>query len=141
MCFVLQMWKSLKSFLLKGSTLIIIIKKNLSSSGVETVPMMTSLQTSGDAVCLLSALHKAASKLDIRKHHQFLETGMELDDYHEVLENINTLLKCYQWLWLKIICDWQDLCVVTSCNEQQDTFHKWYEKYMQHFWIKYANHM
>ncbi|XP_060066372.1 protein misato homolog 1-like [Ylistrum balloti] len=64
--------------------------------GVESVPMMSSLQISPDIAELLSTLHTEASKLNIRKHHRYLAAGMEEDDYMEILGDIENLRRCYE---------------------------------------------
>lgn len=63
--------------------------------GVETVPMMTSMQSSPDTAVLLNTLHSDAKKLNIRKHTRFLEAGLEEDDYQEILQDFVSLEKCY----------------------------------------------
>ncbi|XP_064609443.1 protein misato homolog 1-like [Liolophura sinensis] len=64
-------------------------------TGVDSVPIMTSLQNSPEAGTFLQELHGEAKKINIRKHHQFLENGLEEDDFRESLEHIQTLFQCY----------------------------------------------
>lgn len=63
--------------------------------GVDTVPVMTSMQSSPDTAQLLSTLYTEAKKLNIRKHTRYLETGLEEDEYQEILQDIADLQKCY----------------------------------------------
>lgn len=56
---------------------------------------MTSLQNSPEVSTFLQDLHGEAKKVNIRKHHQFLENGLEEDDFSESLEHIETLFQCY----------------------------------------------
>lgn len=58
--------------------------------------MMTSLQSTLDIHQLLGTLHTEASKLNIRKHHRYLEAGLEEDEYVEILCNIDSLKHCYE---------------------------------------------
>ncbi|XP_033750191.1 protein misato homolog 1-like [Pecten maximus] len=64
--------------------------------GVESVPVMTSLQITSDTAQLLHTLHTEATKLNIRKHHRYLDAGMEEDDYVEILGDIENLRRCYE---------------------------------------------
>ncbi|KAL5004628.1 hypothetical protein ScPMuIL_018084 [Solemya velum] len=63
--------------------------------GVESVPMLTSLQSTPDVTQMLRHLHKEASQLNIKKHHRFLEAGLEEDDYTETLSSLLALCKQY----------------------------------------------
>ncbi|OWF43159.1 protein misato homolog 1-like [Mizuhopecten yessoensis] len=70
--------------------------KRADFQGVESVPVMTSLQSTSDTVELLQTLHTEASKLNIHKHHRYLAAGIEEDDYVEILANFETLQHCYE---------------------------------------------
>ncbi|XP_022105673.1 protein misato homolog 1-like [Acanthaster planci] len=63
---------------------------------VESIPMMTSLQTSPAAQEMLSHLVKEGSKVDVRKCHGFFEDGMEQDEYSEALGSLESLAHCYE---------------------------------------------
>ncbi|XP_062578532.1 protein misato homolog 1-like isoform X1 [Saccostrea cucullata] len=64
--------------------------------GVESVQMMTSMQSSPDTAQLLNTLYKEAKKLNIRKHTRYLECGLEEDEYQEILQDVADLEKCYR---------------------------------------------
>ncbi len=73
-----------------------IVQKLMSSNkkwpfvGVETVPAMTSLQVTSSCGILLNTLHTQAAKFNIKKFHRYLESGMEEDDYKEIMNSIQT---------------------------------------------------
>ena len=66
-----------------------------SDMGVEEVPMMTSLQSSAGLAATLDCLHGAASKMNMKKHHRYLEAGIEEDDYTYTLDNLMSLREAY----------------------------------------------
>ncbi|XP_077989542.1 protein misato homolog 1-like [Glandiceps talaboti] len=63
---------------------------------VESVPMMTALQSTSCMQNLLNSLYKEGKKLNIKKFHQYLDSGLEVDDYTESLCNLQELSECYQ---------------------------------------------
>ncbi|XP_052797879.1 protein misato homolog 1-like isoform X2 [Mya arenaria] len=63
--------------------------------GVESVPMMTSLQSTPELGTLIDSLYQAASKINMKKHHKYLACGMEEDDYAETLSSLMALRQCY----------------------------------------------
>nr|XP_054754974.1 protein misato homolog 1-like [Lytechinus pictus] len=63
--------------------------------GVESIPLMTSLQSSPAVKNLLSCLLTEARKLDIHKFHGYLEEGLEEDEYKEHLNDLEQLIPCY----------------------------------------------
>ena len=63
---------------------------------VESVPVMTSLQSSRGAGRHLSDLLTLATKLDIRRLHRAIDAGLEADEYKEVLEGLQTAARCYE---------------------------------------------
>jgi len=65
-------------------------------AGVECVPVMTSLQSSQAAGRHVSDLLAAAGKLDMRRLHRLLDAGLELEEYSDVLETLQTVARCYQ---------------------------------------------
>ncbi|XP_046556433.1 LOW QUALITY PROTEIN: protein misato homolog 1-like [Haliotis rubra] len=67
-----------------------------SYQGVESVPVMTSLQSNDSVYNLTSSLHNEASRFNIKKHHHYLEAGLEEDEYRETLDNVSTLGQCYK---------------------------------------------
>ncbi|XP_076465690.1 protein misato homolog 1-like [Babylonia areolata] len=64
-------------------------------SGVESVPMMTSLQCSTDVGDYVSSLHAEAARFNIRRHHHFLEAGLEEEEFSETLDILHSLADCY----------------------------------------------
>ncbi|KAH9518537.1 Protein misato 1 [Bulinus truncatus] len=65
-------------------------------SGVETVPMMTSLQSNPDIYNYIDSLESCVSKFNIAKHQHFIEAGLEPDDFTEMLCAFKTLADCYK---------------------------------------------
>ncbi|KAK7496885.1 hypothetical protein BaRGS_00011865 [Batillaria attramentaria] len=63
--------------------------------GVKSVPMMTSLQSSSDVGHYVSSLHAEASRFTIRRHHHFLEAGLEEEEFVETLDTLHQLADCY----------------------------------------------
>jgi len=64
--------------------------------GVESVPVMTSVQSSSGVGRHLTDLLTLATKLDIRRLHRAIDSGLEADEYKEVLENLQTAAHCYE---------------------------------------------
>ncbi|KAK7011429.1 protein misato 1 [Biomphalaria glabrata] len=67
-------------------------------SGVETVPIMTSLQSNPDVFSYIESLESCVSKFNIAKHQHFIEAGLEPDDFTEMLHNLKSLAQCYKHL-------------------------------------------
>ncbi|XP_030832931.1 protein misato homolog 1 [Strongylocentrotus purpuratus] len=63
--------------------------------GVESIPAMTSLQSSPAVKHLLKSLLTEARKLDIHKFHGYLEEGLEEDEFKEHLQDLEQLMPCY----------------------------------------------
>lgn len=61
------------------------------NQGVESVPLMTSLQCNTGVGEVIEHLHSAAVKMNIRKHCKYIEMGLEEDEYLEVVDNLHTL--------------------------------------------------
>jgi len=68
----------------------------MSFEGVESVPVMTSLQSSQNAGQHLNDLLTLARKLDIRRLHKVVDAGLEADEYVEVLEGLQSAARLYQ---------------------------------------------
>ncbi|XP_072167195.1 protein misato homolog 1-like [Diadema setosum] len=64
--------------------------------GVESIPMVTSLQSSPAARHLLSSLVSEAGRLDIHKFHGYTEEGLEEDEFKEHVQELEQLLGCYE---------------------------------------------
>lgn len=63
---------------------------------VESVPMVTSLQSTCEIAGMVEELYDAASKMKIKKHHRYIAAGLEEEDFDEVLDNIKTLASNYK---------------------------------------------
>ncbi|ESO92553.1 hypothetical protein LOTGIDRAFT_120630 [Lottia gigantea] len=70
-------------------------RQRLPLQGVESVPMMTSLQSSKEIYNLIHSLYTETTRFDIRKHHRFLQSGLDEDMYRDVLDNLQTLSTAY----------------------------------------------
>lgn len=66
------------------------------SPGVNSVPVITCLQSTQNVKPLLDHLVEESSKLDLRKYHKFLDSGLEEDEYRESVENLKLLGQCYE---------------------------------------------
>lgn len=64
-------------------------------SVVKNVPLVTSLQSSPATSNLLNHLTSEAKKIDLRRHHGYFENNMEKDEYHEILNNLDSLCQKY----------------------------------------------
>ncbi|KAL8570766.1 hypothetical protein ACOMHN_006916 [Nucella lapillus] len=64
-------------------------------SGVESVPALTSLQCGPAVGQYVSSLHSEASRFKIRRHHHFLEAGLEEEEFVEILDTLCSLADCY----------------------------------------------
>ena len=69
--------------------------KRPKNQGVESVPMMTSLQCNTGVGGVIGHLHSAAVKMNIKKHHKYIEMGLEEDEYLEAVDNLHALAGNY----------------------------------------------
>jgi len=60
------------------------------------VPVMTFLQSSQTAGHHLNDLLASARRLDVKRLHKVVESGLEADEYNEVLESLQSVAGCYQ---------------------------------------------
>ncbi|XP_015740066.1 protein misato homolog 1 isoform X1 [Coturnix japonica] len=67
-----------------------------SNKAVESIPVLTSLQSSPALRTLLSDLCKDLQKLGTRRCASFFAAGVEEDDFHEAFQELKTLSQCYQ---------------------------------------------
>ena len=67
-------------------------------SGVESVPMLTSLQSNPSVGGCVSSLHSEAARFNIRRHHHFLEAGLEEEEFRDSLDQLQALADSYQHL-------------------------------------------
>uniref|UniRef100_A0A669QP34 Misato mitochondrial distribution and morphology regulator 1 n=1 Tax=Phasianus colchicus TaxID=9054 RepID=A0A669QP34_PHACC len=65
-------------------------------STVESIPVLTSLQSSPALRTLLSDLCKDLQKLGTRRCASFFAAGVEEDDFHEAFQELRTLSQCYE---------------------------------------------
>lgn len=66
-----------------------------SRCGVESVPVATSLESTASMGEFVSSLHAEASRFNIRRHHHFIEAGLEEEDFTEMLQSLQSLAECY----------------------------------------------
>lgn len=55
---------------------------------VKSVPVLAAAQSSADIGNVIETLHREASRIKIVKIHRFAETGLETDDYPEILNSL-----------------------------------------------------
>ncbi|KAI6072921.1 Protein misato-like protein 1 isoform X2 [Aix galericulata] len=67
-----------------------------SAAAVESIPVLTSLQSSSVLHTLLYSLYKDVQKLNIQRWASFFSAGVEQADFHEAVEALRTLSQCYE---------------------------------------------
>ncbi|XP_068778451.1 protein misato homolog 1 isoform X2 [Struthio camelus] len=67
-----------------------------SSTAVESIPVLTALQSSPVLHTVLYSLYRDLQKLDTRRWASFFSTGVEQDDFKEALHELRTLAQCYK---------------------------------------------
>ncbi|XP_074650914.1 protein misato homolog 1-like [Tubulanus polymorphus] len=66
------------------------------NQGVDSVPVLTSLQSNSSTADMLSSLRDEVKRINIHKFaHIFLETHIDLDEYNEVIEKLENLITNY----------------------------------------------
>nr|XP_033778933.1 protein misato homolog 1-like [Geotrypetes seraphini] len=63
---------------------------------VESVPVLTSFQSSPVLHRTLQQLHQEVSQVDVRRWAAFFSMGLELAEFHEALHELKNLSECYQ---------------------------------------------
>ncbi|XP_019348733.2 protein misato homolog 1 [Alligator mississippiensis] len=66
------------------------------SAVVESIPVLTALQSSPVLHTALYNLYKELQKVDVRRWASFFAAGVELDDFQEALHELRTLSQCYK---------------------------------------------
>nr|XP_056709471.1 protein misato homolog 1 [Euleptes europaea] len=66
------------------------------STAVESIPVVTALQSSALLHRTLGVFHQELRRLDVRRWASFFTAGVELDDFQEALEELRTLSHCYR---------------------------------------------
>ncbi|XP_051901698.1 protein misato homolog 1 [Pristis pectinata] len=67
-----------------------------SVSAMESIPVLTALQSTAATYSVLHTLHRQVSRLNLQRFGTFFAAGTELDDFREVLEELRTLAQCYR---------------------------------------------
>lgn len=62
---------------------------------METVPVVTLVQSSADGKTHLEAIHAGVARLKLPKLHSFTNAGLELDQFTEMMENLKSHISCY----------------------------------------------
>lgn len=63
--------------------------------GVDSVPVMSSIQSTKDSGKMVGELYTEAKKINIKRFHRFLATGLEEDEFKETLEELINLSENY----------------------------------------------
>lgn len=63
---------------------------------MESVPVMTSLQSSPDVFTYIDSLEGCVSGFNISKHQHFIEAGLDPDEFSEVLIGLKDLAQKYK---------------------------------------------
>uniref|UniRef100_A0A674JSB7 Misato mitochondrial distribution and morphology regulator 1 n=3 Tax=Terrapene triunguis TaxID=2587831 RepID=A0A674JSB7_9SAUR len=66
------------------------------STAVESIPVLTALQSSPALYSALYSLYKELHRVDIRRWASFFSAGIELYDFQEALHELRTLSQCYK---------------------------------------------
>ncbi|XP_026513895.1 protein misato homolog 1 isoform X2 [Terrapene carolina triunguis] len=73
-----------------------LLDKLPSCSTVESIPVLTALQSSPALYSALYSLYKELHRVDIRRWASFFSAGIELYDFQEALHELRTLSQCYK---------------------------------------------
>lgn len=68
----------------------------LSSTAVDSVPVLGALCSSSSLDRTLGDLAKELTKVDLRRWASFMEAGVEQGDLEELLQELRSLAQCYQ---------------------------------------------
>ncbi|XP_042702218.1 protein misato homolog 1 isoform X4 [Chrysemys picta bellii] len=66
------------------------------STAVESIPVLTALQSSPALYSALYRLYKELHQVDVRRWASFFSAGIELYDFQEALHELRTLSQCYK---------------------------------------------
>ncbi|NWY07434.1 MSTO1 protein, partial [Nothoprocta ornata] len=67
-----------------------------SSAAVESIPVVTALQSAPVLHAVLHGLYKELRRLDTRRWASFFAAGVEEEDFREALHDLRTLADCYK---------------------------------------------
>lgn len=67
-----------------------------SLSGVETAPIMTSLQSNTETQSYIDSLESSVSKFNITRHQHFVDAGLEPEEFAESINKLKDLAQCYK---------------------------------------------
>ncbi|KAM9114562.1 protein misato homolog 1 isoform 1-T1 [Pangshura tecta] len=66
------------------------------ATAVESIPVLTALQSSPTLHSALYSLYKELHQVDVRRWASFFSAGIELYDFQEALHELRTLSQCYK---------------------------------------------
>ncbi|XP_030397864.1 protein misato homolog 1 isoform X1 [Gopherus evgoodei] len=66
------------------------------TTAVESIPVLTALQSSPTLHSALYSLYKELHRVDVRRWASFFSAGIELYDFQEALHELRTLSQCYK---------------------------------------------
>ncbi|XP_043357701.1 protein misato homolog 1 isoform X3 [Dermochelys coriacea] len=66
------------------------------SMAVESIPVLTALQSSPALYSALNSLYKELHRVDVQRWASFFSAGIELYDFQEALHELRTLSQCYK---------------------------------------------
>ncbi|XP_044847691.1 protein misato homolog 1 isoform X2 [Mauremys mutica] len=73
-----------------------LLDKLPSCATVESIPVLTALQSSPTLHSALYSLYKELHRVDVRRWASFFSAGIELHDFQEALHELRTLSQCYK---------------------------------------------
>ncbi|XP_038238628.1 protein misato homolog 1 isoform X2 [Dermochelys coriacea] len=73
-----------------------LLDKLPSCSMVESIPVLTALQSSPALYSALNSLYKELHRVDVQRWASFFSAGIELYDFQEALHELRTLSQCYK---------------------------------------------
>lgn len=68
----------------------------LSSTEVESIPVLAAFQSSAGLYQTLGDFYRELHGTDLRRWASFFSAGVEMDDFREALDELRTLSLCYK---------------------------------------------
>lgn len=63
--------------------------------GVDSIPVMSCIQSTKESGKMVGELYEEAKKINIKRFHRFLSTGLEEDEFKETLNELANLGENY----------------------------------------------
>lgn len=66
------------------------------SADVENVPALAGLHSGSPIGNMLESLHTESSKIKYKRFHQFIDSGLDADEFSECLDKLFEIRECYE---------------------------------------------